>query len=32
LGSIITDEVIIEYIEKQDIEGDNEDFKIVGET
>ncbi len=28
----ITDEVIIEYIEKQDIEGDNEDFKIVGET
>ena len=28
----ITDEVIIEYIEKQDIEGDDEDFKIVGET
>jgi len=28
----ITDEVIIEYIEKQDIEGDNEDFKIASET
>jgi len=28
----ITDEVIIEYIEKQDVEGADEDFKIVGET
>ena len=28
----ITDDVIIEYIEKQDIEGDDEDFKIASET
>ena len=28
----ITDEVIIEYIEKQDIEGEDEDFKIADET
>ena len=28
----ITDEVIIEYIEKQDIEGEDEDFKIAGDT